>query len=175
MLCNAVSTTAIQIASAFGSHVFTTAGSPEKCDACLKLGADHILAGDPYEAASEATGGSEVYTGMMGNKYFFGGFDRIYDCIGGDWSNTTAVRLLRARGTLVKIGHHMRPIRFDETPVWWQELHIVGIDSHGMEEWEGRKLYTFDLVQGNISQVAGLIDSATDTSNEIARNIGSMA
>ena len=118
-----------------------------KQEFALKLGADHVLKGEIYEAASEATGGSEVYTGMRGNKYFFGGFDRIYDCIGGDWSNTTGVRLLKARGTLVKIGHHMRPINFDETPVWWQELTLVGVDAHGMEEWEGRKLYTFDLVQ----------------------------
>lgn len=112
-----------------------------------KLGADHVLTGDIYQAASDATGGSEVYTGMMKNKYFFGGFDRVYDCIGGDWSNTTAVRLLKARGTMVKIGHHMRQITYDETPVWWQELRMIGVDAHGMEEWEGRKLYTFDLVQ----------------------------
>ncbi len=112
-----------------------------------KLGADHVLSGEPYAAASKATGGSEVFTGMNKNKYFFGGFDRIYDCIGGDWPNTTACRLLAARGTLVKIGHHMRSITYDETPVWWQELNLVGVDAHGMEEWEGRKLYTFDLVQ----------------------------
>lgn len=118
-----------------------------KQEFALKLGADHVLKGEIYEAASEATGGSEVYTGMRGNKYFFGGFDRAYDCIGGDWSNTTGVRLLKARGTLVKVGHHMKPITFDETPVWWQELRLIGIDAHGMEEWEGRKLYTFDLVQ----------------------------
>lgn len=118
-----------------------------KQDFARRLGADNILSGDPYEAASKATGGSEVYVGMSNNKYFFGGFDRIYDCIGGDWSNHTAVRLLKARGTLVKIGHHMRAITFDETPIWWQELNLVGVDAHGMEEWKGRRLYTFDLVQ----------------------------
>ena len=57
------------------------------------------------------------------------------------------VRLLAPHGTFVKIGHHMCAITYDETPVWWQELNIVGIDAHGMETWEGRKLYTFDLVQ----------------------------
>lgn len=118
-----------------------------KQDFALRLGADHVLEGDPYAATAKATGGSQVFVGMRGNKYFFGGFDRIYDCIGGDWSNHTAVRLLRARGTLVKIGHHMRAVRFDETPIWWQELKLVGVDAHGMEEWQGRRLYTFDLVQ----------------------------
>ena len=118
-----------------------------KQDFARRLGADHVLSGDPYAATAAATGGSEIYTGMKGNKYFFGGFDRIYDCIGGDWSNHTAVRLLRARGTLVKIGHHMRSITFDESPIWWQELNLVGVDAHGMEHWQGRDLYTFDLVQ----------------------------
>ena len=132
-----------------------------KQDFARRLGADHVLSGDPYAATAAATGGSEIYTGMKGNKYFFGGFDRIYDCIGGDWSNHTAVRLLRARGTLVKIGHHMRSITFDESPIWWQELNLVGVDAHGMEHWQGRDLYTFDLVQewirDGIYSVAGFV------------------
>ena len=41
----------------------------------------------------------------------------------------------------------MRPITFDESPVWWQELNMVGVDAHGMEHWKGRDLYTFDLTQ----------------------------
>ena len=41
----------------------------------------------------------------------------------------------------------MRAVTFDETPVWWQELNLVGVDAHGMENWQGRKLYTFDLAQ----------------------------
>ena len=118
-----------------------------KLEFALRLGADHVLEGDIYEATSRATGGSPVYVGMGQNKYFFGGFDKVYDCIGGNWSNHTAVRLLRARGTLAKIGHHMNAITYDESPVWWQELNLVGIDAHGMEEWEGRRLYTFDLAQ----------------------------
>ena len=81
------------------------------------------------------------------NRYFFGGFDRVYDCIGGDFSNTLGCRLLAPRGILMKIGHHMCPINYDETPVWWQELTLIGVDAHGMEEWEGEKMYTFDLVQ----------------------------
>lgn len=111
-----------------------------------KLGADHILFGDPYAATAKATGGSKVYGGKK-NKMFFGGFDVIYDCVGGGWANTTCLRLLRARGTLVKIGHHMSAITFDETPIWWQELTLVGVDAHGMEHIDGRDISTFDLAQ----------------------------
>ena len=35
-----IGTTAIQLAKAFGARVITTAGSPAKCAACRKLGAD---------------------------------------------------------------------------------------------------------------------------------------
>ena len=128
-------------------EVWAMVRSRNKQEFAKKLGADHILVGDPYEATAKATGGSEIYKGMAGNKYFFGGFDRIYECIGGDWANHTAVRLLKARGTLVKIGHHMNAVTYDETPVWWQELKLIGVDAHGMETWQGRKVSTFDLVQ----------------------------
>jgi len=121
---------------------------PSKIEFAMKLGADHVLKGDPMKAAAEACGGSEVYQGMSAkNRYFFGGFDRIFDCIGGSWSNNIGVRLCAPRGTFVKVGHHMCAITYDESPVWWQEIKLIGIDAHGLEEWEGRKLYTFDLVQ----------------------------
>ena len=38
-----IGTTAIQIAKAMGAVVITTAGSDEKCDYCLKMGADHAI------------------------------------------------------------------------------------------------------------------------------------
>ncbi|MGH7734732.1 MAG: NAD(P)H-quinone oxidoreductase, partial [Gemmatimonadales bacterium] len=38
-----IGTTAIQLAHAFGSPVFATAGSAEKCAACVKLGADRAI------------------------------------------------------------------------------------------------------------------------------------
>ena len=118
----------------------------EKQEFALKLGADHVLQGPPYEAVSKATD-AKLYRGFGGNTMLIGGFDMAYDCVGGGWSNTSCLRFLRARGTLVKIGHHMQGITYDETPVWWQELKMVGIDAHGMETWKGKKMYTFDVVQ----------------------------
>ncbi|GAA4158405.1 hypothetical protein GCM10023069_00090 [Shinella granuli] len=38
-----IGTTAIQLASAFGARVFTTAGTAEKCAACLDLGASRAI------------------------------------------------------------------------------------------------------------------------------------
>ncbi len=129
-------------------EIWAMSRTKDKLDFATRLGADHILTGDALEATSKATGGSEVYKGMSKkNRFFFGGFNRIYDCIGGNWANTLGVRLLASRGTFVKVGHHMNAVTYDETPVWWQELTLIGVDSHGMEEYDGRRLYTFDLVQ----------------------------
>jgi len=119
---------------------------PSKQVFALKLGADEILKGDPYIAVAKATGG-KVYNGMMKNRMLMGGFDMIFDCVGSPWAFQNCLRWLRARGTLVKVGHHMCPTTYDETPIWWQEIKIVGIDAHGMEEYDGRKITTFDLAQ----------------------------
>lgn len=38
-----IGTTAIQLAKAYGASVYATAGSDEKCQRCLELGADHAI------------------------------------------------------------------------------------------------------------------------------------
>jgi NADPH2:quinone reductase len=69
-----IGTTAIQLAKAFGAKVIITAGSKEKCDACLKLGADHAIdykTEDFVAKTKAATGGA--------------GADVILDMVGGDY------------------------------------------------------------------------------------------
>jgi NADPH2:quinone reductase len=58
-----IGTTAIQLAKAFGAKVVATAGSVEKCKACLEIGADRAInykTEDFVAAAREATGGKGV-------------------------------------------------------------------------------------------------------------------
>jgi putative PIG3 family NAD(P)H quinone oxidoreductase len=69
-----IGTTAIQLAKAFGSRVITTAGSAEKCEACVRLGADRAVnyrSEDFVEATKSMTGGK--------------GADVILDMVGGDY------------------------------------------------------------------------------------------
>ena len=42
-----IGVTAIQMVKAFGNRVFATAGSAEKCEACVKLGADRAITTRP--------------------------------------------------------------------------------------------------------------------------------
>jgi putative PIG3 family NAD(P)H quinone oxidoreductase len=69
-----IGTTAIQLAKALSARVFTTAGTPEKCAACRKLGADLAInyrTEDFVALTKEATEGR--------------GVDVILDMVGGDY------------------------------------------------------------------------------------------
>ncbi len=44
------------------------------------------------------------------------------------------------------IGNQLEPVSFDQTPLWHQELKMIGTNSHGMESYNGRRIATFDLV-----------------------------
>ncbi len=69
-----IGVTAIQLAKAFGAKVITTAGSPEKCKACLELGADRAInyhEEDFVDVVKEVTGkrGVDVILDMVGGDY----------------------------------------------------------------------------------------------------------
>jgi NADPH2:quinone reductase len=69
-----IGTAAIQLAREFGARVITTAGTPEKCDACRKLGANPAInykTEDFVSITKEATGGhgADVILDMVGGDY----------------------------------------------------------------------------------------------------------
>jgi NADPH2:quinone reductase len=69
-----IGTTAIQLAKARGARVIVTAGSPEKCEACRKLGADlavNYKSEDFVAATKKATSdkGADVILDMIGGSY----------------------------------------------------------------------------------------------------------
>lgn len=71
-----IGTTAIQLAKAFGATVIATAGSEEKCQQCLALGASHAInykTSDFVEVVKKVTDGR--------------GVDLTIDMVGGDYLN----------------------------------------------------------------------------------------
>ncbi len=86
-----IGTTAIQLGRAFGATVFATAGSAEKCAACVALGAalaTNYQEHDWVAAFKAATGGR--------------GIDVILDMVGGDYVAKN-LELLAIDGRLVQI------------------------------------------------------------------------
>jgi NADPH:quinone reductase len=88
-----IGVTAIQLAKAFGAKVVVTAGSDEKCAACLGLGADRAI---NYKTEDF----SEIVKAETGGR----GVDVILDMVGGDYIDKN-IRALADDGRLVNIGY----------------------------------------------------------------------
>ena len=66
-----IGTTAIQLANAFGARVFVTAGSDDKCAACIALGAEKAInyKDEDFVAVMKSEGGADLILDMVGGDY----------------------------------------------------------------------------------------------------------
>ncbi len=66
-----IGTTAIQLAHVQGARVFTTAGTKEKCDACLELGAELAInyKEEDFVSVVREEGGANLILDMVGGDY----------------------------------------------------------------------------------------------------------
>ena len=90
-----IGTTAIQLANAFGARVFVTAGSAEKCAACVALGAEKAI---NYK--------EEDFVEVMKAE---GGADLVLDMVGGDYIPRN-IKVLANNGRLVQIAFLQGPV-----------------------------------------------------------------
>ncbi len=118
------------------------------------LGADCVLPAHPpdlYRAAAEATGAT-LHKPILGKPVLVGGADVVYECVGSAASVDDSLRLVRSGGTVVLIGLASLLRRVDWTPVWLNEIRVLGSFAYGMETFQGRRLHTFDLAIERIGQ-----------------------
>ena len=110
-----IGTTAIQLAKAFGSTVYATAGSAEKCQACEALGADAAInyrEEDFVERVDKLTDGA--------------GVDLILDMVAGDYLPRN-LKCLAVEGRLVQIALQRGPkVEINLLPVMLKRLTITG-------------------------------------------------
>ena len=110
-----IGVTAIQLAKAFGARVFTTAGSAEKCAACVSLGADRAI-DYKHEDFAEV-----IKTETQGK-----GVDVILDMVGGDYIDKN-IRSLADDGRLINIAYlNGSKAEIDFIRVMMKRLTITG-------------------------------------------------
>ena len=110
-----IGVTAIQMAKAMGATVIVTAGSDDKCAACLALGADHAINYKTHDFAAEAMR-------LTNGK----GVDVVLDMVAGDYV-TREVDCLAEDGRLVIIAlQGGTKANFDAGKVLRRRLHITG-------------------------------------------------
>ncbi len=112
----------------------------------LALGADRFLIGidNVYAQAPELTG-AKLYEGMFSNKMLLGGWDVIYDIVGIPATLNHALRWARAGGAVVLVGAHLRRMKLDVTPIWYQEVSLIGAIGHDIVTWQDQPISTFEL------------------------------
>jgi threonine dehydrogenase-like Zn-dependent dehydrogenase len=126
-------------------EVMVVARWPAQAALAEKLGAAVV---DPFpveqliEVAAAWSGGvlqrHEGTTGLpMAHP---GGFDVVYDTVGTAQTAEVGVRLLKARGTMVKSGVHA-PERWEWSPLYFKEISWVGSNAFGMEEVDGIRMH----------------------------------
>ncbi len=120
-----IGVTAIQLAHALGHRVFVTAGSDEKCAACLQLGADLAInyrTEDFVKVIKEVTGGKgvDVVLDMVGGSYV----NRNLQCMaedgrlvyiatmGGAKAEINVVALMQKRLSITGSTLRARPVEF---------------------------------------------------------------
>jgi putative PIG3 family NAD(P)H quinone oxidoreductase len=110
-----IGTTAIQFAHAMGATVFTTAGSQEKCNTCLALGAQKAInyhETDFLEELKETTDGK--------------GVDVILDMVGGDYIQKN-LKLAAVEGRIINIAYLQGPVTtVNFLPIMLKRLTVSG-------------------------------------------------
>lgn len=110
-----IGTTAIQVAKALGAHVFATAGSPEKCDVCRRLGADRAI---NYR--------SEDFVDIVRSEAPNRGADVILDMIGGDYVARN-IKAMAPDGRLVQIAFDQgSAVEVNLMPIMLKRLTLTG-------------------------------------------------
>lgn len=137
----------IQALQALSPDCFISAMAryPQQAKMAAKSGADEVIVQeDPYRASARITSG-KLYTGKFKNRMILGGFDVVYDCVGSEKTLQDSLRWARAGGTVVLAGVCLKPMHIDLTPIWYQQVDLIGLYAHGMEERNGAQQSTYDL------------------------------
>lgn len=131
------------------TEISVLARHPFQIEQAVRMGAAHIIyAHDSYTSVRQTTG-AQVYSGPFGNKAMLGGYDVIYDTIGQRRTLHDSLRWARARGSVVLVGIDLHLMQLDVSPIWYQEVDLLGATSHGKEVWPSdsrEECSTFSLV-----------------------------
>ncbi|MBI5030405.1 MAG: alcohol dehydrogenase catalytic domain-containing protein [Chloroflexi bacterium] len=114
---------------------------------------------DGYVETARITG-AKIYA-SRGNRMLLGGFDVVFDVVGIESTLNNALRWTRAGGTVVLVGVNLHRMKLDVTPVWYQEVNLIGAVGHDVVNWNSKNISTFELamewMQSTQLKTAGLV------------------
>lgn len=134
-----------------GNRITAVARHGFQAELARQLGATNVLQQtavmskrDRYQQVAEAVDGVRL-SGRAGNQALVGGFGLTYECTGNRRGLTAALKWTRSRGTVVAVGT-TGIARIDTTPIWFDELEVLGANGRQVESLDGRQVHSYDLV-----------------------------
>jgi threonine dehydrogenase-like Zn-dependent dehydrogenase len=127
-------------------RIAVSARYPFQRELARRFGADDFLESrNGYGSAAEITG-AKWYRATLNKGMLLGGFDVVYDCVGSADTVEDGLRWTRAGGTVVLVGMDLRRLKVDLNPVWYQEVTLIGSQGHGVDDFQGKRMHTYDRV-----------------------------
>jgi threonine dehydrogenase-like Zn-dependent dehydrogenase len=121
-------------AAAPGPHITLASDAHYQTEAAKKQGVTSIISGNYRDMLLR---GAELANAQImrrgGQIYVHGGYDVVFDCRGADQSVDAALQLVRSGGTVVLVAGATRPMQLDISPLWREEVTVVGIAGPGSE------------------------------------------
>jgi threonine dehydrogenase-like Zn-dependent dehydrogenase len=131
-----LTTQAISVLGPEGVNITALARHPFQVEMAARMGAGQCLYDEDLNAAVARLTGARRYRGTRG-ELLMGGFDLVYDAVGSANTLQSALRWTRAGGAVVLVGNRLLPLHIDLTPIWHQEVELVGAAGHGTENAPG--------------------------------------
>jgi threonine dehydrogenase-like Zn-dependent dehydrogenase len=136
-------------------EVYVIAKHRHQADRANELGATQVIGTDSIRTLRRSTGALLVEP-ELGEGYLLGGTDLAFECTGGSAGLNTALRSLRAGGTVVASG--MPAGGVDLTPLWYRELHLVGAYASAVGDEPSRGDFPEAIALAGSAALDGYVD-----------------
>ena len=137
------------------TQVWAATRSGPRAELATRLGAHAVLSSSPEELVAQVARrtGTTPLEPWSKRNWLQDGPAVVYDTIGSTETVETSLRLLATGGTLVVSGVEP-PRRFEWTPLYFKELHVIGSNGFGIEEVGGVAKHAmehyFDFIAGGL-------------------------
>ena len=138
-------------------EIYVIAKYRHQADRARELGATQVIGADNNARALRRSTGALLIEPELGDGYLLGGVDVAFECTGGAAGLNTALRSLRAGGTVVASG--MPAGGVDLTPVWYRELLLVGAYASEVGEEPNHGDFPVAIALAAVAPLDGYVDT----------------
>ncbi|MDQ4104874.1 MAG: zinc-binding dehydrogenase [Actinomycetota bacterium] len=138
-------------------EVHVIAKHTHQADRARELGATQVIGTENAARTLRRSTGALLVEPELGEGYLLGGMDLAFECTGGTVGLNTALRSLRAGGTVIASG--MPSGGVDLTPLWYRELHLVGAYASAVSEEPSRGDFPEAIALAGSAPLDGYVDT----------------